>query len=55
MTSEHHLDPLDREIIERAFDTAWAAIKDSGTALDYERRGARGRFATRANWHRARQ
>src|SRR5262245_5012864 len=36
MTSEHDLDPLDREIIERAFDSAWRAIKDREAILDYD-------------------
>jgi hypothetical protein len=35
ITLEHDLDPLDRELIERAFDSAWAAIKNSAI-LDYE-------------------
>jgi hypothetical protein len=36
MTSEHDLDPLDRELIERAFDSAWAAIKNTEAISDYE-------------------
>ena len=36
MTLEHDLDPLDRELIERAFDSAWAAIKNSEAISDYE-------------------
>jgi hypothetical protein len=34
--SDHHLDPLDRELIERALDSAWAAIKGSEAIPDYE-------------------
>jgi hypothetical protein len=29
----HKFDPLDREILERAFDAAWAAIKDNHPPL----------------------
>ena len=36
MTPEHDLDPLDRELIERAFESAWAAVKNSEVISDYE-------------------
>jgi len=36
MISGHHLDPLDREFIERAFESAWAAIKRSEVISEYE-------------------
>jgi hypothetical protein len=36
MISDHDLDPFDRELIERAFESAWAAIKRSEVISDYE-------------------
>ena len=32
----HELDPLDVEILQRAFETTWAAIKASGEPFDFE-------------------
>lgn len=32
----HELDPLDVEILQRAFDATWAAIKTSGQYFDFE-------------------
>jgi hypothetical protein len=32
----HELDPLDVEILQRAFDAAWAAIKTNGQYFDFE-------------------
>jgi hypothetical protein len=32
----HQFDPLDREILERAFDAAWSAVKDSNSPLDFD-------------------
>jgi hypothetical protein len=36
MISDHDLDPLDREFIERAFEGAWASIKSREATSDYE-------------------
>jgi hypothetical protein len=36
MTSQDNFDPLDRELIERAFESAWTAIKGSEAISDYE-------------------
>jgi len=30
---KHEFDPLDREIVERAFDAAWAAIKGNDRSI----------------------
>ena len=30
-------DPLDREILERAFDASWSAIKDNVSPADFDR------------------
>lgn len=30
----HKLDPLDREILERAFDAAWSAVKENDPPID---------------------
>jgi hypothetical protein len=30
-------DPLDREILERAFDATWSAIKDNVSPVDFDR------------------
>jgi hypothetical protein len=30
----HQFDPLDREILERAFDATWSAVKYSDSSLD---------------------
>jgi hypothetical protein len=30
-------DPLDREILERAFDATWSAIKDNVSSADFDR------------------
>jgi hypothetical protein len=32
----HELDPLDVEILQRAFEVTWAAIKASGQSFDFE-------------------
>jgi hypothetical protein len=32
----HELDPLDEEILQRAFEATWAAIKASGQSFDFE-------------------
>ena len=32
----HELDPLDVEILHRAFEATWAAIKASGQSFDFE-------------------
>jgi hypothetical protein len=32
----HQFDPLDREILERAFDATWSAVKDSDSSLDFD-------------------
>ena len=29
-------DPLDREILERAFDATWSAVKDSDFPVDFD-------------------
>ena len=29
-------DPLDREIMERAFDSTWSAVKDSDFRVDFD-------------------
>jgi hypothetical protein len=31
----HQFDPLDREILERAFDATWSALKDSNSPVDF--------------------
>jgi hypothetical protein len=38
-------DPLDREILERAFDAARAAVKNNDPSAEFERRKARGSAA----------
>ena len=32
----HQFDPLDREILERAFDAAWSAVKGHDLPIDFE-------------------
>jgi len=32
----HELDPFDVEILQRAFDATWAAIKTNGQHFDFE-------------------
>jgi hypothetical protein len=32
----HEFDPLDREILERAFDAAWSAVKDHEPPVDFD-------------------
>jgi hypothetical protein len=32
----HQFDPLDREILERAFDSAWSAVKDQDLLEDFD-------------------
>ena len=32
----HQFDPLDREILERAFESTWSAVKDSDSSLDFD-------------------
>jgi hypothetical protein len=32
----HQCDPLDREILERAFDAAWSAVKDNNSPLHFD-------------------
>jgi hypothetical protein len=32
----HRFDPLDREILERAFESTWSAVKDSDSSLDFD-------------------
>ena len=32
----HELDPLDVEILQRAFEATWAAIKAGGQSFDFE-------------------
>ena len=32
----HQFDPLDREILERAFDATWSAVKDSDSSPDFD-------------------
>ncbi len=32
----HKLDPLDREILEKAFDATWDAIKGTNLSIDYD-------------------
>jgi hypothetical protein len=32
----HELDPLDREILERALDASWAAVKGSDALIDFD-------------------
>jgi hypothetical protein len=32
----HGLDPLDLEILERAFESTWSAVKDSDSSLDFD-------------------
>jgi hypothetical protein len=32
----HKLDPLDLEILERAFDATWAAVKGNDTRIDFD-------------------
>jgi hypothetical protein len=32
----HKLDPLDREILERAFDAAWAAVKGNDSPVHFD-------------------
>ena len=32
----HKLDPLDREILERAFDAAWSAVKENDPPIDFD-------------------
>jgi hypothetical protein len=31
----HQFDPLDREILERAFDATWSALRDSNSPVDF--------------------
>jgi hypothetical protein len=31
----HQFDPLDREILERAFDATWSVLKDSNSPVDF--------------------
>jgi hypothetical protein len=31
----HQFDPLDREILERAFDATWSAVKDTNLPVDF--------------------
>ena len=33
----HQFDPLDREILDRAFDATWSAIKDDVSPADFDR------------------
>jgi hypothetical protein len=35
MISDHDLDPLDRELMERALDSVWEAIKNGEGISDY--------------------
>ena len=32
----HQFDPLDREILERAFDASWSAVKDNDSPVDVD-------------------
>ena len=32
----HKLDPLDREILEKAFDATWDAVKANNLPVDYD-------------------
>ena len=32
----HKLDPLDREILEKAFDAAWTAVKEGDPLVDFD-------------------
>jgi hypothetical protein len=32
----HQFDPLDREILERAFDATWSAVKDHVPPVDFD-------------------
>jgi hypothetical protein len=33
---QHGLDPLDAEILQRAFEATWTAIKESSRPVDFE-------------------
>jgi hypothetical protein len=35
-SAQRELDPLDTEIVERAFEAAWTALKASNQALEFE-------------------
>ena len=32
----HELDPLDLEILEKAFDAAWSAVKENDPSIDFD-------------------
>ena len=32
----HELDPLDLEILEKAFDAAWSAVKENDPPIDFD-------------------
>ena len=32
----HRFDPFDREILERAFESTWSAVKDGDSSLDFD-------------------
>ncbi len=32
----HELDPLDLEILERAFDATWAAVKETDRPVEFD-------------------
>ena len=33
---ERDLDPLERELLERAFESAWVAVKENGALVDLD-------------------
>jgi len=35
----HELDPLDLEILEKAFDAAWSAVKENDPPIDFDSDG----------------